>query len=66
MTSSDDLQHRERMTALVEFTSTSLATEFPSPFGSSIYDLQSGELVVQTYDTVIELSVPTNHAEMLL
>ncbi|QEG37738.1 nucleoside deaminase [Bythopirellula goksoeyrii] len=64
MTTSDDLQHRERMIALVEFTSTSLATEFPSPFGSSIYDLQSGQLVAQAYDTVIQHSDPTNHAEM--
>ncbi|TWU29859.1 nucleoside deaminase [Bythopirellula polymerisocia] len=64
MTSSDDLQHRERMAALVEFTSTSLATEFPSPFGSSIYDLTSGRLVAQAYDTVIQYSDPTNHAEM--
>lgn len=54
----------ERMRALVEFTRTSLETEFPSPFGSSIYDLASGELVAQAYDTVIHECDPTNHAEM--
>lgn len=52
------------MTALLEFTASSLATAYPSPFGSSIYDLQSGGLIAQAYDTVIEKCDPTNHAEM--
>ncbi|QDU89522.1 Guanine deaminase [Pirellulimonas nuda] len=64
MNTPDDATHRERMAALLKFTSTSLATDYPSPFGASIYDLQSGEFVAQAYDTVIERCDPTDHAEM--
>jgi tRNA(adenine34) deaminase len=54
----------ERMRALVEFTSSSLSTEFPSPFGSAIYESSSGRLVSQAYDTVMRECDPTNHAEV--
>ncbi|MCA9234048.1 MAG: nucleoside deaminase [Planctomycetales bacterium] len=64
MNRADDATHRERMRTLVDFTATSLTTEFPSPFGSSIYDATSGELVAQAYDTVIAQCDPTDHAEM--
>ena len=56
-------QNRERMRALVEFTASSLETEFPSPFGAAIYDSQ-GDLIVQVFDTVIKDCDPTNHGEM--
>jgi len=62
MTSSD--KHRQRMNALVAFTSSSFDTEFPSPFGSAIYDERSGVLVAQAYDTVMKMCDPTNHAEI--
>lgn len=57
-------QHVERMRALVEFTATSLETPHPSPFGSSIYDAKSGQLLAQAYDTVMRECDPTNHAEV--
>jgi tRNA(Arg) A34 adenosine deaminase TadA len=62
MASSD--QHRKRMKALVAFTASSFDTEFPSPFGSAIYDERSGVLVAQAYDTVMQMCDPTNHAEI--
>ncbi|MGH7558904.1 MAG: nucleoside deaminase [Gemmatimonadota bacterium] len=62
MTSS--AQHRERLRELVEFTASSLDTDFPSPFGSAVYDERSGGLIAQAYDTVIEARDPTNHAEI--
>ena len=60
----NDLRHNERMKLLVEYTSSSLATRFPSPFGSAIYELQTGLLVSRAYDTVIRNCDPTNHAEI--
>ena len=56
--------HSTRMQALVDYTSTSLETAYPSPFGCAIYDEQTGALVAQAYDTVMEQSDPTNHAEI--
>lgn len=53
-----------RMQALVAFTAASFQTDYPSPFGASIYDSQTGELVAQAYDTVLRECDPTNHAEM--
>ena len=44
-------QHHKRMKALVAFSASSFDTEFPSPFGSAIYDERSGVLVAQAYDT---------------
>jgi tRNA(Arg) A34 adenosine deaminase TadA len=64
MTFLNDVKHNERMRMLVEYTSSSLKTKFPSPFGSAIYDLQTGRLLSQAYDTVIQKSDPTNHAEI--
>lgn len=62
MTSSD--QHTERMKALVAFSASSFDTEFPSPFGSAIYDERSGVLVAQACDTVMKMCDPTGHAEI--
>ena len=64
MTFLNDVKHSERMRMLIEYTSSSLKTKFPSPFGSAIYDLQTGRLLFQAYDTVIQKSDPTNHAEI--
>ena len=64
MTLYNDVQHRERMKRLVAYTSSSLTTKFPSPFGSSIYDLQTGGSKLWAYDTVMRKGDPTNHAEM--
>ena len=60
----DDVHHNERMKSLVEYTSSSLKTKFPSPFGSAIYELKTGLLVSQAYDTVMREWDPTNHAEV--
>lgn len=49
-----DDQHNDRMKALVEYTSSSLKTEFPSPFGAAIYDSESRTLLSQAYDTVMQ------------
>lgn len=62
MTTSD--QHRKRMKALVAFCAASFDTEFPSPFGSAIYDERSGVPVAQAHDTVMKMCDPTNHAEI--
>jgi tRNA(Arg) A34 adenosine deaminase TadA len=62
MTSSG--QHRKRMKALVGFSAASFDTEFPSPFGSAIYDERSGALVAQAHDTVMRMCDPTSHAEI--
>jgi tRNA(Arg) A34 adenosine deaminase TadA len=57
-------RHAGRMRELVKFTASSLDTDFPSPFGSSIYDDSTGECVAQAYDTVMREGDPTNHGEM--
>ena len=64
MATPNDNLHAKRMQELIEFTSESFKSEHPSPFGSSIYDAQSGELVAQAYDTVMRECDPTNHAEV--
>ncbi|MGL6313097.1 nucleoside deaminase [Vibrio sp. WXL103] len=51
------------MRDLIQFTSTSLTTTHPSPFGASIYSPE-GKLIVQTYDTVIKDGDPTCHGEV--
>jgi len=60
----DDVQHNERMMRLVKYTSSSLKTNFPSPFGSAIYELKTGLLICQAYDTVMRKCDPTDHAEV--
>jgi len=64
MTLANDELHSDRMKALVAFTSTSLETEYPSPFGAAVYDAQSGELIAQAYDSVLANCDPTNHGEV--
>ena len=55
--------HAKRMRELVEFTSTALSTQYPTPFGASIYNSQ-GELIAQAYNTVIKNKDQTCHGEM--
>ncbi len=55
--------HSKRMRDLIEYTSTSLMTPYPSPFGASIYNSE-GELIAQAYDTVIKNGDPTCHGEV--
>ena len=57
-------QHHKRMKALAAFSASTFDTEFPSPFGSAIYDERTGVLVAQAYDTVMKMCDPTNHAEI--
>lgn len=52
------------MKLLVDYTSSSLKTKYPSPFGSAIFNTQTGQLLSQAYDTVMQKSDPTNHAEI--
>jgi len=60
----DAAVHRRRMTDLVAYTATSLETDYPSPFGSAVYDAASGALISRAYDTVMQACDPTNHAEV--
>lgn len=55
--------HSKRMRDLIEYTSTSLVTPYPSPFGASIYNSE-GKLIVQAYDSVIKNNDPTCHGEV--
>jgi tRNA(Arg) A34 adenosine deaminase TadA len=57
-------RHRQRMRELVRFTASSLTTDFPSPFGSAVYDERDGTLVAQACDTVMRSCDPTAHAEI--
>ena len=51
------------MIELVRFTESSFHTQFPSPFGSSIYN-HNREPIAQAFDTVIRDSNPTSHGEI--
>lgn len=59
-----DNLHAERMKSLIEFTAQSFATDYPSPFGAAIYHTGSGELIAQSYDSVMRHCDPTNHGEI--
>lgn len=59
-----DERHAVRMRLLVDYTSQSFGSEHPSPFGSSIYDATTGEVVAEAYDTVMRECDPTSHAEV--
>jgi len=54
----------ERMAALVAFTSRSLKTERPIPFGSSIYSTKTGERLLQSLNAVAKENDPSSHAEV--
>ena len=59
----DEVLHRERMKLLVKFTETSFE-HHPSPFGSSVWETASGQLIAQAYDTVLNDCDPTSHGEI--
>ncbi|MDG2223930.1 MAG: nucleoside deaminase [Rubripirellula sp.] len=59
-----DEQNAERMRLLVDFTSQSLGSDHPSPFGSSIYDVTTEEVLAEAFDTVMRDCDPTSHAEV--
>jgi tRNA(Arg) A34 adenosine deaminase TadA len=59
-----DERHRERLRALVEFTAASFETNYPSPFGSAVYDERDGTLVAGACDAVMATCDPTSHAEV--
>jgi tRNA(adenine34) deaminase len=54
----------ERMAALVAFTARSLKTDRPVPFGSSIVDTRSGELLLKALNAVAREFDPSSHAEV--
>jgi tRNA(Arg) A34 adenosine deaminase TadA len=55
---------RERMSALVAFTSRSMATASPRPFGASIVHTKSGKLLLRALNAVKQESDPSAHAEV--
>ena len=63
MIDSIKVMHSERMKSLIEYTSSSLCTDYPSPFGASIYDAD-GTLIAQAYDSVMREKDPTCHGEV--
>ncbi len=52
------------MEALVEFTARSMKTERPVPFGASIVDSKSGELLLRALNAVAKEFDPSSHAEV--
>ena len=52
------------MPLLVEYTSQSFGSEYPSPFGSSIDDATTGMAVAEAEDTVTPEFDPISHAEV--
>ena len=54
----------ERMAALVGFTARSLKTDRPVPFGSSIVNTRSGEVLVRALNAVAREFDPSSHAEV--
>jgi len=54
----------ERMTALVAFTSRSMQTESPRPFGASIVDTKTGAVLLRALNAVKQESDPSAHAEV--
>ena len=53
-----------RMTELVAFTARSLKTTRPVPFGSSIVDTRSGQLLLSALNAVAREFDPSSHAEV--
>jgi tRNA(Arg) A34 adenosine deaminase TadA len=54
----------ERMTALAAFTARSLRTAHPRPFGASIVDTRSGEVLLRALNRVAQEFDPSAHAEV--
>jgi tRNA(adenine34) deaminase len=54
----------ERMKALIAFTSHSLRTERPRPFGASIVETKSGKTLLRALNNVMREFDPSAHAEV--
>ena len=54
---------RQRMRALVRFTSHTLATSRPVPFGALIVDTGTGKTLIQATNSVRTEKDPSSHAE---
>jgi tRNA(adenine34) deaminase len=62
-----DLAHlvdEERMAALAAFTARSMKTSHPVPFGASIVDTRSGEMLLRALNAVAKEHDPSSHAEV--
>lgn len=55
---------RERMSALIAFTVRSMSTPSPRPFGASIVNTNSGELLLRALNAVAQEFDPSSHAEV--
>ena len=58
------LRDEERMAQLAAFTGSSLKTERPVPFGSSIVETRSGKLLLKALNAVALEFDPSSHAEV--
>jgi tRNA(Arg) A34 adenosine deaminase TadA len=54
----------DRMKALVAFTARSLSTACPRPFGASIVNTKSGEVLLRALNNVAQEFDPSSHAEV--
>jgi tRNA(Arg) A34 adenosine deaminase TadA len=63
-TASQAAQDEDRMAALAAFTARSLTTERPIPFGCSIFDTRSGEMLLRALNAVAREFDPSSHAEV--
>ena len=54
----------EQMAALAGFTARSLRTARPRPFGASIVDTESGEVLLRALNMVAQEIDPSSHAEV--
>jgi tRNA(adenine34) deaminase len=54
----------ERMAAIAAFTARSLRTERPRPFGASIIDTKTGEMLLRALNNVAGEWDPSAHAEV--
>lgn len=64
ITATQALLDQERMAELAVFTARSLRTEQPVPFGSSIVNTGSGELLLRALNSVAREFDPSAHAEV--
>jgi len=62
--SADKLTDREQMVSVAEFTSRSMKTPFPTPFGSSIVATKDGALLTRQVNHGRQNVDPTAHAEV--
>jgi tRNA(Arg) A34 adenosine deaminase TadA len=53
-----------RMAAIVAFTARSMRTSYPRPFGASIVDTKTGDLLLRALNAVAQEFDPSSHAEV--